>query len=669
MSTTHFRTCPLCEATCGLELTMEGDTLLRVRGDDDDVFSKGFICPKGTAVKQLHEDPDRLRAPMIREGETFREATWEEAFAAVERGLAPIIAAGDRDAVALYLGNPTVHSLSASVMTPILVRAFGSKNFYSATTVDQMPKHVTSGLMFGSATTIPVPDIDRTDYLLIVGANPWASNGSLATAPDWPGRLKAISARGGKVVVIDPRRTRTAEEADEHIQVRPGTDALLLFAIARTIFAEGLATLGDVALHVEGLESARAAVEPFTPQRVAELTCVNAATIERIAREFAAATSAGVYDRVGAHQNEFGTLTSWASELITIITGNLDRAGGKMFPYAAHLRPDPGKPGGRGFAVGRFRSRVKGYAEAFGQLPIATLADEIETPGDGRVRAFITVGGNPVLSAPNGARLAAALGTLDFMVAVDPYINETTRFADVILPPTSLLARHHYDLAFYSLSVRNVANYSAPLVEADGPDEWEIFARLTLVASGQPVGTDPLVVTGIALTTLVQRAVSPGGSLAGRNAEDIVRALEGRGPIEQILDLRLRSGPYGDLFGAPGRADAGRVGAEPARRRPRPSVAAHPEPAPDGVRQGGARAGTRDRRRAPAATQAGRDAEGRHGVDRAQAAPLQQFLDAQRRDAEPREQHVHAAPASRRCRAPGDQGRRCRAHHLARRHR
>jgi len=546
--TTHFRTCPLCEATCGLELTMDGDTVVRVRGDDDDVFSKGFICPKGTAVKQLHEDTDRLRVPMIRKGTEWRDVSWDEAFVTVERGLKPIIEQHGRDAVALYLGNPTVHSLSASILSSVIVKAFGSKNFFSAASVDQMPKHVTCGLMFGSATLIPVPDIDRTQYLLIVGANPWVSNGSLATAPDWPGRLRAISARGGKVVVIDPRRTKTAEEADEHIPIKPGTDAFFLFAIARTIFEENLVSPGDVEPHLAGIQEARALVEPFTPERVAPVTGIDAETIRRIAHELSAASSAAVYDRVGAHQQAFGTLTSWATDLIAAITGNLDGPGGKMFPYAAHLRPDPPAPAGRGFRLGRFRSRVKDYPEAFGQLPVATLADEIETPGDGQVRAFVSIAGNPVLSTPNGTRLAKALESLDFMVAVDPFLNETTRFADVILPPPSILARHHYDFSFYALSVRNIANYSPPLLPAEGPDEWEILSRIALVASGQPVTTDPVVVPRMALSLLVNEAIAS-GVLAGRNPDDIMRELDARGPIEQILDFRLRTGPYGDLFG------------------------------------------------------------------------------------------------------------------------
>lgn len=550
MATTHFRTCPLCEATCGLEITMDGERVLRIRGDRDDVFSKGFICPKGTAVQHLHEDPDRLREPMIRDGDRLVTATWDDAFAAMEAGLKPIIERFGRDAVGLYVGNPSVHSLSATVMLPAMVKAFATKNFYTAATIDQMPKHVSSGLMFGAPLFIPVPDIDRTDYLMILGANPWVSNGSLATAPDWPGRMKAIRARGGKTVVVDPRRTKTADEADEHVAIHPGTDALFLAAIAHTLFAEELVRLGDVDELVSGVDDVRRAVEPFTPEVVAPRTRVPADTIRRLARELAVAPSSAVYDRAGVHQAEFGTLTSWLADVIATITGNLDRPGGKMWPTPAHGIPDPPAPGGKGFSIGRYHSRVRGIPEAYGQFAVATLADEIETPGEGRVRALVTVAGNPVLSAPNGARLARALSSLDLFVAVDPYVNETTRFAHVILPPSSILSRAHYDLSFYGLSVRNIANYSPPITEPAGRDEWEILARLALVAAGQSVRGDATVVPQLVLGTLLGHATGPGGALEGRDVAEIMKELAHRGPVEQILDVRLRAGPFGDLFGA-----------------------------------------------------------------------------------------------------------------------
>ena len=548
-STTHFRTCPLCEATCGLAITTDGATVTGIRGDAEDVFSRGFICPKGTAVKHLDEDPDQLRTPRIRDGHDFREVGWDEAFSVVDRGLRSVIDSHGKNAVALYAGNPSVHSLSAMIMLPMLVRALGSQNFFSAASVDQMPKHVSCGLMFGRPDLIPVPDIDRTDYLVILGANPWVSNGSLATAPDFRGRLEAISRRGGKVVVVDPRRTETAAGADDHVFIRPGTDALFVLALAQTLFAEHRVTLGNLGSHVSGLAEVERAIEPFTPEAVASRTGITADTIRRIAMELSEAPSGCVYDRVGAHQQEFGTLASWASDVVNTITGNLDRAGGRMFPLPAHARADPEEPRGRGWKIGRFSSRVKGYPEAFGQLPVATLADEIETPGDGQVKAFISVAGNPVLSTPNGRRLAGALSSLDFMVSVDPYINETSRFANVILPPPPLLARHHYDIAFYSLSVRNVANYSPAIAPSEGLDEWEILSRLALVVSGQGTEADPAVVPAMALAYLVGKAVGPGGPLEGKDQGKIMTELEHHAPVLKILDLQLRAGAYGDGFG------------------------------------------------------------------------------------------------------------------------
>ena len=548
-ASTAFRTCPLCEATCGLAITVDDGVVGDIRGDADDVFSRGFICPKGTAVKHLQEDPDRLTGPLVKDADgELRPTTWEEAFAAAERGLAPIFAA-DRNAVALYLGNPTVHSLSAMLLLPALVKSVGTQNYYTAASVDQIPKHVSCGLMFGRPELIPVPDIDRTDYLLVLGANPWMSNGSLATAPDWPGRLQAIRARGGRVVVIDPRRTETARKADEHLFIRPGTDAFLVLAMAHVLYAEDRVNLGTLAPHLAGLDRLPGLLTPFTPEAAEGVTGIAAATIRRITRELSDAPTGSVYDRAGVHQHHFGTVTSWACDVVNVLTGNLDTPGGRMFPLPAHGQADPAQPLGRGWKQGRFTSRVNGYPEAYNQLPAAAMAEEIETPGAGQVRALITIGGNPVLSTPNGARLDRALRGLDFQIAVDPYVNETTRNADVILPPPPLLARSHYDVAFYGLSVRNIANYSAPIIPSDAPDEWEILSRLALIASAQPVDSDPTIVPTLTLHTLVSRATAPGASLDGRDPEEIIKSLDDRGPVEQILDFMLRAGPYGDRFG------------------------------------------------------------------------------------------------------------------------
>src|SRR3954447_9289867 len=294
-----YRTCPFCEATCGLELTVNG-SIDKVGGDDADVFSHGFLCPKGVSLKELHEDPDRLRTPVVRQADgSFAPCSWDEAFALIDERLTAIIAAGGRDPVGVYLGNPSAHGLSPLIYGRVFLQAVGSRNLYSASTVGQFPKQLASGLMFGTPFSVPIPDIDRTQFLLCMGANPLASNGSLMTAPDFRGRLKALQARGGRLVVVDPRRSRTAEIADEHFFIRPGSDALLLAGIANTLFTEGLADLGAAGPSIDGLEAVRAAVERSTADAVAGPTGIPAEDVRRLARELAAAESAAVYGRIG----------------------------------------------------------------------------------------------------------------------------------------------------------------------------------------------------------------------------------------------------------------------------------------------------------------------------------------------------------------------------------
>ena len=552
---TAYATCPFCEATCGLEVQFDGDAVAGVRGDREDVFSQGFICPKGASIKALHEDPDRVRTPLVRRDGELVEATWDEAFAEIDRRLPPLLEQHGRDAVGVYVGNPAAHNLSFVTYGRVLIKALGTKNVYTASTVDQMPKQVSSGLMFGAGLSVPVPDVDRTDHLLILGANPLASNGSLLTAPDMRGRLRRIRERGGKVVVVDPRRSRTAEHADEHHFIRPGTDALLLFALVHTIFAEGLEDLGALAEHAEGLDELRELALDFPADAVAPACGIAAEDITRMARELAGAERAAVYGRIGTCTQEFGTLASWLVDVLNVITGNLDRPGGAMFPRAAAGQTNSsGTPGrGRGLALGRWKSRVRGLPEAFGELPVACLAEEIETPGEGQVRALVTFAGNPAVSTPNAGRLTAALEDLDFMVAIDVYVNETTRHADVILPGPGPLQRSHYDLALYQLAVRNVANYTEPALDApDGmPQEWETVLRLTGIVTGQGADADIEAIDAFVAGEAVRREVGrPDGALEGRDQAEILAALEHRRGPERLLDLMLRAGPYGDAFGA-----------------------------------------------------------------------------------------------------------------------
>jgi anaerobic selenocysteine-containing dehydrogenase len=455
----------------------------------------------------------------------------------------------------MYIGNPNVHNLAGTLYNRVLIQALRSTNIYSASTVDQMPKQVSAGLMFGTALSIPIPDIDRTDHLLILGANPFASNGSLMTAPDYPGRLRALRARGGKLVVVDPRRSKTAEEADEHLFIRPGTDAHFLFAIVHTLFDERLVSLGNVADHLVGVDDVERLARDFAPESVAPVCGIDAETIRRTARELAAAPRAAVYARIGTCTQEFGTLASWLVDVVNTLTGNLDRPGGAMFTKpAAGSANTGGSPGvGRGVRFGRRRSRVRGLPEMYGELPVVCLAEEIETPGEGQVRGMITVAGNPVLSTPDATRLDRALASLEFMVSVDIYRNETTRHADVILPPEGALARGHYDLAFYQLSIRNIANYSPPVVDLEPGEmaEAEILLRLAGAVAGEGAAADPAALDDLVVAGLVQKAVQRTGSnVEGRDPDELLAALSSRRGPERILDLMLRTGPYGDGFGA-----------------------------------------------------------------------------------------------------------------------
>jgi anaerobic selenocysteine-containing dehydrogenase len=550
---THYRTCPLCEATCGLEIETEGERVVSIRGDDRDVFSKGFICPKAYSLKELHGDPDRLRAPLRRRPDgTFEEIGWDEAFAEIDSRLTPILNEHGRDAVAVYLGNPTAHDYAALLYGRAAFRTLGSKNIYSASTVDQMPKQVSAGLMFGTMLSVPVPDVDRTSYLLMLGANPLVSNGSLMTAPDMRGRIRAIRARGGKVVVIDPRRTRTAEESDEHHFIRPGTDAHFLMALVNVILAEGLDKPGRLAEYAIGLDEIPALAEGFTPELVSEVCGIPAVDTRRIARELAAAETAACYARIGTCTQEFGTVASWLVDVVNVVTGNLDRPGGAMFTRAAAgARNTSGRPGiGRGVKISRWQSRVRGLPEAFGELPVAALAEEIETPGEGQVRALVTYAGNPARSTPNSARLERAMGRLEFMVAVDIYLNETTRHADVILPGSSPLERSHYDIGLYQLAVRNVANFSSPLFEApaDRPRDWQIMLRLAGIFGGQGPDADLAALDRFVAGAAVAEAAKGDGALAECDPEDVLAALEPRDGPERLLDLLLRTGPYGEGF-------------------------------------------------------------------------------------------------------------------------
>jgi anaerobic selenocysteine-containing dehydrogenase len=509
----HYRTCNLCEAMCGLEIELEGDTIVAIRGDDEDPFSRGHVCPKAVALQDVHADPDRLRQPVRRTAEGWQPIGWDEAFDRVAAGLGVARRDHGADAVALYLGNPNVHNLGSMLFGATLRKALATRNVYSATSVDQLPHHVVARHMFGHFFLLPIPDVDRTDFLLMLGANPVASNGSLMTAPGIARRLRAIQERGGQVIVIDPRRTESARAADRHFFVPPGRDALLLLALLHTLFDEGLVAPGRLAPILRGTEAIAGLAAGFSPERVAARLRIPALEIRALARDFAAADSAVCYGRMGVSTQAFGGLCQWLINLVNILTGNLDRPGGAMFPTPAFDIVTPRRNG----RFGRWRSRVRGLAEFTGELPSAALAEEIATPGPGRIRALLTVAGNPVLSTPNGAALSAAMRQLDFVAAIDIYVNETTRHAEVILPPTTGLECEHYDVVFHALAVRNTAKFSPALFPpADGAlHDWQVFRHLA------------------------RRLATPERPFDASDPRHLATP-------RQALDHGLRSGPYGD---------------------------------------------------------------------------------------------------------------------------
>lgn len=580
--------CPLCEATCGLDITIEcrpghAAEVTGVRGDPDDVFSRGFICPKGVAIGDLHADPARLRTPMIREGERLRPASWDAAYDLIRERLGSVIGEYGNDAIGIYLGNPNVHNATSTFYVPALIRGLGTKYRFSASTVDQMPQQVAMGLMFGTELSVPVPDIDRTDLFILLGANPLVSNGSMMTAPDMPGRIRALKSRGGRMIVIDPIRTRTAAIADEYLPIRPGTDALLLAGIVHVILRDELVDLAAAEpwIPAGAMGQLSQLMQPFTPEEVGRVTGIEAGDIVRIGHDLARTPRALLYGRMGTTTSglvvdgvptSFATLASWLIAVANVITGKLDRPGGVMFPLPPAGGPTTfGEPGrGRGIRIpGSQRTRVRGLASVLGEFPAAAMAEEIDTPdpvSGERLRALITVAGNPVVSTPDAERLEQALTTLDLLISVDAYVTETSRHAHVILPAPSVLARGHYDVVFASLAVRNAARWSPPVPELQGQDrdeggdrdEGEVLLTLAGIAiaatarrNGEP-GAEP---TAAQLDDLVayevaRRACADAGSRAhGQEPGDLLAAVGTLRGVERLLDLSLRSGPYGDGFG------------------------------------------------------------------------------------------------------------------------
>jgi anaerobic selenocysteine-containing dehydrogenase len=483
MPQTHHRTCHLCEANCGLLIAVEGREVLSVKGDPDNALSRGHICPKATALADLQDDPDRLRKPVKRIGKDWQEISWDQAFAEIGEKVRGVLAR-DAKSTAIYIGNPTAHNYSVGLMLGQLKRAIGTRTQFSASTLDQMPHQVANLAVYGHSGLWGVADIDRTETMIILGGNPMASNGSTWTVPDFRNRAKALQKRGGQLVVIDPRRSETAKIADKHIFIKPAHDAWFLIALLLTMRAEGQVAPGRLTDHCNGWDDAWAALDGFDAADCAARAGVAIEDVRHVAARLTSGPAA-LYGRIGSSTQSFGTLTSWLMAFVNIAAGQLDREGGVMFTTPA---VDTVASLGGG-SIGRFHSRVSGHAEVLGEFPAAAMAEEIETPGEGQIKVLFVVAGNPVLSSPNGRRLDGALDTLDLMVSVDMYVNETSRHAHYILPPCGPLEKDHYGLFLLPIAVRNFANYSPPVFEKQegALSDWEILHQLSAVIEQRDV--------------------------------------------------------------------------------------------------------------------------------------------------------------------------------------
>ena len=473
---THYSTCTLCEAMCGIEVTTRGQEILTIKGDRDNPFSQGYSCPKASALKDLYDDPDRLKTPVRKEGGKWVPISWEEAFSYAAEKLHGIQQAHGTNAVGIYLGNPNSHNMGSMLFGPYFYRALKTHNRYSATSVDQLPHHIVCRKLFGHMSQIPIPDVDHTDHFMIIGGNPLASNGSIMTVPNVKKRLKGIQKRGGKIVVIDPKQSETADISCEHHFIKPGSDVLLLLAMINTLYRKNLTNCETIRQYVPDIDGIEQYTASYTPERVAQYTGISAQGIEQLVIDFCQADSAVCYGRMGASVQVFGTLTQYLIMLFNILTGNLDRRGGMMFTQPAADILAVAGPG----SMGKYSSRVRGLPAFGGEYPVSCLAEEITTQGEGQIKAMVLGAGNPVLTTPNAEQLDQAFEQLEFVVAIDFFVTESTRHADVILPPVTGLERDHFDLVFHNFAVRNFVTYSEPVVEVNDEHltDWQIYLSL-----------------------------------------------------------------------------------------------------------------------------------------------------------------------------------------------
>ena len=540
---TQFRICPICEAACGLRISTDGTEILEVRGNDNDVFSEGHTCAKGIALKELHTDPDRIRTPLIRKDGKLQPATWHEAYETIQEELARLTSSYGKDSVALYVGNPTAHNIGLSMGFGTFASTLGSKNLYTAGTVDQVPKQLACELMFGNDMAVPIPDILNCDYFLMLGANPVVSNGSFWVVPKIREKLRALKERGGRLVTVDPRRTETARMADQHLFVRPGTDAHFLVGLIRCLLERGKT-------FPEGVKDEQRFVESLAQLNLNLESCgLSKADIEKVADDICKANAPVVYGRVGTTLQSFGTLTSFLIEIVNLLTGVFDRRGGAMFPeQPLHSPTSPYQ----GVAHNRFQSRVSGVPEVLGQMPVTVLAEEIETAGEGQIRGMVCFAGNPVLSNPDSDRLSAAMDQLEFLVCIDIYHTETSAKADVILPGSSAFEDCHYDSFLGSMGFKNAARFSPAIFEPTQPNEWKIGLNLAFVAQNGHVASEQELndfEDNIVANHVAAQVSDPNSGIYERDVQEVLAAIEPEQGVERVLDLGIRSGRWGDHFG------------------------------------------------------------------------------------------------------------------------
>jgi len=541
------RSCPICEASCALRVQADPDSrrVLRIEGDDRDPISRGHLCPKATALQGVHEDPDRLRRPLRKTADgDWEEIGWDAAFDLAAERIGAVQERYGNDALGIYIGNPSGFDVGSMLYNRFILESLRSPRLFSAATMDHFPKLYTSRVLFGKGSILPIPDIDRCDYFLCLGGNPIVSQGSLMSAPGIGRRLRELRERGGRLVVVDPRRTETAAVADEHLFIRPGSDAYLLFALVHVIFEEGLVRLGRFEAFTDGIDAIRELASDFPPEAVGDVTGIEPGAIRRIARELAERPHACVYGRIGTCTVEFGTLASWLIDVVNILLGRYDEPGGMMFPRPATGQHEPGRalpP----IAIGPYRTAARGLPMVDGHLPASAFAEELdpERAGEARVRALVIACGNPVLSMPSGDRIADGLEGLDFMLAIDIYLNETTRHADLILPTAPQLEHENFDFLAQSTTVRNFVRYGERVFDPEPGTKqaWEVYLELAARLNR----TTPEALEEASLLQNVTRFAAR----LGLDPEEILHELgDERGPM-RLVDLQLRCGPYGDGFG------------------------------------------------------------------------------------------------------------------------